>query len=133
MAERKTQKKSSTNDTLTSPKKLKLLVTVVERQKTEFYIDILEQFDINLQSVLYGKGTAPSTLEYLGLSDQNKAIIFSLVPESKIKKIVETLNEKFEKVKHGKGIAYTIPLDSVIGVFAYSFLTNNSQIMERGE
>ena len=38
---------------------------------------------------------------------------------------METLNEKFEKVKNGKGIAYTISMQSIIGVAIYQFLSNN--------
>ena len=43
------------------------------------------------------------------------------------------MTEKFEKVKHGKGIAYTIPISSVIGVMVYQFLSNNTQQLNKGE
>lgn len=106
-------------------KKLKLLVTIVDRSKALFYLDILEQFEINMQTVVYGKGTAGSEmLNYLGLAESEKAVIFSFVREDNIKKVLETLTEKFEKVKNGKGIAYTIPLKSIIGVSIYQFLSN---------
>ena len=45
--------------------------------------------------------------------------------EDKIKVISEVLTEKFDKVKEGKGIAYTIPMKSLIGVSIYQFLPNN--------
>lgn len=106
-------------------KKLKLLVTIVDRSKALFYLDILEQFEVNMQTVVYGKGTAGSEmLNYLGLAETEKAVILSFVREDNIKKILETLTEKFEKVKNGKGIAYTIPLKSIIGVSIYQFLSN---------
>lgn len=106
-------------------KKLKLLVTIVDRSKALFYLDILEQFEINMQTVVYGKGTAGSEmLNYLGLAESEKVVIFSFVREDNIKKVLETLTEKFEKVKNGKGIAYTIPLKSIIGVSIYQFLSN---------
>jgi hypothetical protein len=38
---------------------------------------------------------------------------------------MQTLKEKFETVRGGKGIAYTIPLSSVAGVAIYQFLSNN--------
>ena len=43
------------------------------------------------------------------------------------------LNEKFQKVKNGKGIAYTIPLDSIIGVSMYQLLSNDRTIKEGGK
>lgn len=107
-------------------KKLKLLVTVVNRSKALFYTDLLEQFEVNMQMVIMGKGTANTEmLNYLGIGESDKAIILSVVREDRVKEIIETLNEKFEKLKNGKGIAYTISMQSVIGVFVYQFLSNN--------
>ena len=106
-------------------KKLKLLITVVDRSKALFYVDLLEQFEINMQTVIFGQGTADSTmLGYLGLVESDKAVILSAVREDNIKTVLEVLEEKFEKVKNGKGIAFTVSLKSVIGVAVYSFLSN---------
>lgn len=112
-------------------RKLKLLVTVVDRSKTLFYVDLLEQFEINVQFVLYGKGTANSQmLDLLGLVESDKSVILSYVREDKVKEVLETIGEKFTKVKNGKGIAYTIPLDSVIGVSMYQLLSNDRTVKE---
>ena len=120
---RKIVKKASVN---LGVKKLKLLVTVVNRSKALIYQDLLEQFDVTMQLVIYGRGTANSDmLHYLGLAEQEKAIILSCVREDRVKDIMEALNEKFEKVKNGKGIAYTISMQSIIGVAIYQFLSNN--------
>ena len=106
-------------------KRLKLLVTVVDRSKALFYVDLLEGFEVNMQTVIYGNGTADTKMRgYLGLVESDKAVIFSVVREDKVKAILETLEEKFEKVKNGKGIAFTVSLKSVIGVSVYSFLSN---------
>ena len=114
-------------------KKLKLLVTIVNRSKALFYTDLLEGFDVNMQMVVNGKGTASSEmLMYLGLAETEKAVIFSIIREDRIKEIMDTLEEKFNKMKDGKGIAYTVPLKSVIGVSVYQFLSNN-QISKKGE
>ena len=110
-------------------KKLKLLVTIVDRSKALFYSDLLEEFEVNMQTVIYGKGTADSEmLSYLGLAETEKAVIISFVREDRLKDVVETLNEKFVKVKNGKGIAFTIPLNSIIGVSIYQFLSNNKTL-----
>ncbi len=106
-------------------KRLKLLVTVVDRSKALFYVDLLEGFEVNMQTVVYGRGTADSKmLGYLGLVESDKAVILSVVREDKVRGVLETLEEKFEKVKNGKGIAFTVSLKSVIGVSVYSFLSN---------
>ena len=114
-------------------KKLKLLITVVNKSKATFFIDLLEQFEVNMQMVIAGKGTANSEmLNLLGLVESDKAVILSVVREDKISDVLETLKEKFDKVKHGKGIAYTISMQSVIGVSIYQFLSNNQTKKEGG-
>lgn len=107
-------------------KKLKLLVTIVNRSKALYFSDLLEQFEINMQMVIYGHGTANSEmLSYLGLAESEKAVIVSCIREDNIKKACEVLAEKFDKIKDGKGVAFTIPLKSIIGVSIYQFLSNN--------
>ena len=114
-----------------SIKKLKMLVTIVDRPKGEFYLDVISQFDVNCQMVLGGLGTAHSEiLELLGL-EPHKAVILSMVREDKTEAIMNCLEDKFSAIKNGKGIAFAVPLSSVIGVNLYQFLSNNRQ--GRGE
>ena len=106
-------------------KKLKLLFTVVDRPKAEFYLDVLSQFEVNLQLVTAGKGTATSDLvDMLGLNPQ-KAVIISTVPEDMVDPVMKCLEEKFSTIRNGKGICFAVPLSSVIGVNIYRFLSNN--------
>ena len=107
-------------------KKLKLLVTIVNRSKATYYIDLLEQFEVNMQLVVYGKGTANSEMrDLLGIVETDKVVLLSFVREDKVNDVLETLKEKFDKIKNGNGIAYTIPMNSIIGVSIYQFLSNN--------
>jgi nitrogen regulatory protein PII len=106
-------------------KKLKLLFTVVDRTKAEFYLDVLSQFEVNCQMVVNGMGTAQSELiELLGLNI-HKAVIVSVVREDRMEDVIKTLEQKFETIKNGKGIAFAVPMSGVIGVNMYQFLSNN--------
>ena len=108
-------------------KKLKLLITVVDRAKGEFYMDVLSEYEINCQMLLSGKGTASSDLvEMLGLNI-NKAVILSIVREDMVDPVMKCMEEKFETIRKGKGICFAVPLSSVIGVNMYQFLSNNRQ------
>ena len=112
-------------------KKLKLVITIVDRPKGEFYLDVISQFNVNCQLVLPGTGTAASELvELLGLNLQ-KAVVVSVVREDLTDEILNTLEDKFSAIKNGKGIAFAVPLSSVIGVNMYQFLSDNR--MKRGE
>ena len=115
----------------TGIKKLKLLFTVVDRPKSEFYMDVLSQFEVNYQLVAGGLGTATSEfVEMLGLNKQ-KAVIVSVIREDMTDTIMKCLEEKFATIKNGKGIAFAVPLSSIIGVNNYRFLSNNR--LQKGE
>ena len=112
-------------------KKLKLLFTVVDRPKGEFYLDVISQFDVNCQLVMGGLGTATSeVVELLGL-EPHKAVILSVVREDLMDTIMETLEDKFRTIRNGKGIAFAVPLSSVIGVNMYQCLSDNRMGRER--
>lgn len=118
----KTPKKAASD----SFKKLKILITVVNRSKTEFYMDLLTSFEVNFQTAVLGKGTAHSDMLYmLGLEDSDKGVIFSVIREDKLQETLHALEDKFHSLKNGKGIAFTIPMSSVIGVAIYRFLSNH--------
>lgn len=114
----------------TAIKKLKVIITVVDRSKAEFYLDVLSQFEVNFQMATGGKGTATSELvEMFGLN-LNKAVLMSVVREDMVGPIMECLEDKFKTIRNGKGIAFAVPLSGVIGVNMYQFLSNNKQSRE---
>ena len=107
-------------------RKLKVLVTVVNRSKAEFYMDFLHDYEVNFQTSVMAQGTAKSdTLYMLGLEDSDKSVIFSILREDKATEALQALDTKFHTLKNGKGIAFTVPLTSVIGVAIYRFLSNH--------
>lgn len=123
---KKTLQRKTKKVPATAPQKLKLLFTIVNRSKAEFYIDLLHNFDINMQISVFGNGTASTeTLRYLGLNDSEKAVILSVIQESKVKDALSLLEDKFNTIKNGKGIAYTVPMTGTVGVAIYQFLSNN--------
>ena len=106
-------------------RRLKLLFTVVDRQKSEFYLDVISQFRVNCQLVTGGLGTAGSELaELLGLN-LHKAVILSVIREDETDAVMNCLEEKFTTIRNGRGIAFAVPLSSVIGVNLYQFLSDN--------
>ena len=114
---------NSVNDS--AIKKLKLLFTIVDRPKGEFYMDVISQFDVNYQMVIGGLGTARSDLvELLGL-EPHKAVVISVIREELAETVMQCLEDKFATIRGGKGIAFAVPLSSVIGVNAYRFLSDN--------
>ncbi len=133
MAEKETKKTQNTRTARRrarenlAPHKLQLLFTVVDRRKTDFYIDLLQGYEVNMQLALAAKGTAKTEmLELLGLNDSNKSVIISVIKKERAQDALQMLEEKFKTIKNGKGIAYTVPMTDTIGVVIYKFLANLS-------
>ena len=108
-------------------KKLKLVITVVDRQKAELYLDILSQFEVNFQMAMAGSGTANTELVSLLGLNTHKAVLFSVVREERTDDIMNCMEDKFRTIRNGKGICFAVPMSSVIGVNLYQFLSNNRQ------
>ncbi len=123
-------KRSAKKNTVTE-NKLEILITTVPRNKAEYFVDLIQSFEVNMQMTVFAEGTADNgMLAALGINDSAKAVIISVIQEKKIADAVATLEEKFATIKGGKGIAFTIPMSSVIGTLIYGFLSNDKTVME---
>ena len=118
-----------------APNRLVLLVTIVQKGKGTFFADFLQNYDANLQVACVGTGTAEASLiEFLGLKDAKRSVIFSVVREDKIDAIFAALEDRFQTVNRGTGIAFTVSLSSMIGKLSYGFLSNDARVVEgKGE
>lgn len=125
MAKDNGKTKNSRPEALKAPTKMQLLFTVVNRKKTEFFLDLLQNYEVNMQLALSASGTAGTNMmALLGLTDSEKSVIISVIRRDMAAEAMAALEEKFKTVKGGKGIAYTVPLTSTIGVAIYQFLSN---------
>lgn len=132
MAEQRknTGARSAKKNTVTE-NKLEIIITTVPRNKAEFYVDLIQSFEVNMQMAVLAEGTANSgMLAALGINDSAKVVIFSVIKEKNVADAMATLEEKFNTIRGGKGIAFTIPLSSVIGTLIYGFLSNDKSVAE---
>ena len=105
--------------------KCKLLVTIIDHRKEDFFTDYIQSKGANLQMTMRGEGTAKTEmLRMLGLTDSEKSVLFSVIREDEVRSLCDGLAEKFKTVKNGQGIAFTIPLSSVVGASVYRFLSD---------
>lgn len=96
-------------------------------------MDLIQSFDVNMQFVAMGQGTADiETLNILGLADSDKAVIFSVIRDDMAEEALTAIEEKFKTIKEGKGIAFTVPMSSVIGVSIFGFLSDNRKTIKDG-
>lgn len=113
-----------------APMKLELLMAIVHNEKAAYYSSLIQQHEANVQLSMPAKGTTHLVLSYLGLTEQPKTLLISLVRADQAPKLIELLDETFKKGRNYKGIAYTIRLTSVIGTLVYGFLANDKRTVK---
>ena len=100
-----------------------LMVTIVERNKSEECISYFAENKINLTLGRYSRGTASKEmLDYLGIGSKEKCILFSFLTEEKSKILLREMEKKMQMRKIGVGISFTIPISSVSGKKSLSLL-----------
>jgi len=133
-SEKKIRNKVAGQRARVSMNRLKILITVVSRAKADFYMDHIQSFGVNMQMVIFGQGTAPREIATaMGLADSERAVIISVIGENQLRAALDSLAEKFNTIVGGKGIAYTIPMASIIGKSIFNFLSDNRDAVRRNE
>lgn len=113
-----------------APMKLELLMAIVHNNKAAYYSSLIQSHQANIQLTTPAKGTTHLILDYLGLTERPKSLIISVVRADQAGKLISLLDETFKKGKDYKGIAYTLPLSSVIGTLVYGFLSNDTRTVK---
>ncbi len=112
--------------------RLELMICIVNREKAEYYVDLIQSHGVNLQTTVLAYGTArEEAMHLLGMEYNNKKmVIFSIIKEEEVPKMLASLEKKFASIKNGKGVAFTVPFSSVIGVAIFGFLSDNRKTVK---
>ena len=113
-----------------APMKLELLLAVVHNDKAAYYSSLIQSHQANLQLTVPAKGTTHLILDYLGLTERPKTLIASVVRADQSERLISLLDDLFKKGKDYKGLAFTIPMTSVIGTLVYGFLSNDKRTVK---
>ena len=113
------------NVSKTDIKKLSMFITIVNRGQGNFVLKLFESEGANAQFVQYGEGTAQKEIrDILGIEDNSKEIIISLISQDKIDSAKRELEAFFKVSKRNRGIGFSIPMTSLIGMKFYQFLVD---------
>lgn len=106
-------------------KKLSVFVTIVNHGLLGPVMKIMQNAGVSAQFVQTGSGTATDeVLDILGIEDRRKNVILSLISQENIPNLKSELSAFFAINKRNKGIGFSIPLTSIIGIKVYQFLAN---------
>lgn len=105
----------------------KLLIIIINHSYLAKLEKLLNKYSTSFQFLTNAKGTADNEiLNYLGLGVTSKNIVFLVLEEKLIANIFEMLIKELKFDIPGRGIAFTIELDSISGKKALKYLTNDS-------
>ena len=113
-----------------APMKLELLMAVVHNDKAAYFSSLIQSHKANLQLTVPARGTTHLILDYLGLTEKPKSLVMSVVRADKAASLISLLDQTFKKGKNYKGIAFTVPMTSVIGTLVYGFLANDKRTVK---
>jgi hypothetical protein len=108
-------------------KSMKMMMTIVDRDKGDKVKDILCNCGVYFQLIILGEGTAEQEiLQLLGLSSIEKDIVLSFIEEDDIDEALNQLQGKLELNKQGKGISCVLDLDCIGSKKSLQMLLGNS-------
>lgn len=104
-----------------------LIITITDRSVQKEFAEWFRRREIPLVLSTYGRGTATTEiLDYLGLEDTEKSVLFCVAPHSQ-RMVRQAAKELWLDVP-GRGILMTIPITSIGGITAKDYL-----LREEGE
>ena len=103
-----------------------MFVTIVNKGQGNFVLKLFESEGANAQFIQHGEGTAQKEIrDILGIEDNSKEIIISLIQNDKIPSASKELEAFFKISKKNRGIGFAIPMTSIIGMRIYQFLSDS--------
>lgn len=95
---------------------IKLIGVIVDRGKGERVAELFQRRHLPFQFLCLGTGTASSeVLDYFGLGETEKELVLTLSPAPLISQLQESMLDRLQLRRPGRGILFTIPLSSITG------------------
>lgn len=113
---------------------LYLMTTVTDRDRVKAFASLYEECGIHVAFHAVGAGTAANEiLDYFGLQQAEKTVMFSVVTDSAWHKAKYLLQKKLSIDVPGTGIAFVVPLSSIGGKMPLLCFTAGQDFAWEGE
>lgn len=91
-----------------------MMITIGKRSKSEYYHGFFQEKEVKSSFGTFAYGTASQEmLEYLGIGNLEKCIIFSFMTMDKSREILHEINSREMLKKVGEGLAVTVPIGKI--------------------
>jgi len=111
-----------------------MLVTITDRNQAKKFNTFYSEMGLDVSINTLGHGTAASEiLDYFGLENNEKAVMFHFVTDETWKTVKKALQTQMKIEIPGTGIAFTIPVSSVGGKKTLNYMTSGQTYIKEEE
>lgn len=104
-------------------RRIVLFVAVASRGQGEKIATYCAGCGGKIRLIALGRGTASQDiLNYLGLGDSKKDVVFCTASRPAAQKMLDGMRRRFSMKNPGEGIAFTVPVSSVVGRVSFDLL-----------
>ena len=108
--------------------KYNMVLMILNRSYEKDYVDFLKQNGVAHMTEMLGHGTASkSILDYLGIENNEKIIIQTVVAAGKVDSLFGGLVSRMGINLPGTGVAMSIPMESIGGTWSMKYLTEGQE------
>ncbi|MBE5930147.1 MAG: P-II family nitrogen regulator [Lachnospiraceae bacterium] len=105
-----------------------MVLMILNRSYEKDYVEFLKQNGIAHMTEMLGHGTASkSILDYLGIENNEKIIIQTVVAAGKVDSLFGGLVSRMGINLPGTGVAMSIPMESIGGTWSMKYLTEGQE------
>lgn len=123
---KKVKKETKVEEKQSELAKLSFYVVILNEGFAGNVVKLLTNLGVSAAFIQKGRGTATRQIrEILGVEDNKKEIIYSVVRNDKIEDISREIRAFFASSKKIRGISFSTPLTGIISMRMYSFLADN--------
>ena len=95
--------------------KHKLIVTIVNRGKSEKAVNTLHRAGATGATIILGHGAAVQLMPGISVEPE-KEIVLTLVEAEQVRQVFDSIVQELDLNEPNKGIAFVVPLDEVAGI-----------------
>jgi len=107
---------------------LSLFITIVNRGQGKYYIDKFNESQVSLSLSFYAYTTPNEDLDrILGNDENERDLLMAVCRNDDLQVLKKIVTERFKISKATKGIAFALPIDSIGGIAAYKFLSDQNR------
>lgn len=110
-------------------RQLSLMLTIIQRERSEQFLEFYEKKGLKVQLALFAQGTARGEmLDLLGLRSASRTVLLSFVTAEMWRALCRGLWLEQGIGLPGSGIAFLVPVSSLAGRQCLAFLTQNQRV-----